>query len=432
MLLHFGSVPTLVVSTAKAAQEIMKTHDASTCSKPNLPIPNILFYNCKGVAFSPYGERWRQLKSIMVLKLLSNTRVKSYQKVREDEVVRMIHMLGESHGATIDMGSVFSSVANNIICRVAIGKKLDGVKHITMLRKFMELLVLFSVGNFFPWLSWVDRIVGSVGRAEKLAKEVDEFLEGIVEERINKNKGEDEDDDESDKLGEDFLDILLDVQKNNTTGFTLDRDSLKVILLEAIIGGTHTTNTSLEWAISEIIRNPRVMKKLQKEITEATQGRSMIFEEDLDKMPYLKAVIKESLRLHTLAPLLPRKTTQDITLMGYNIAAGTQVIINAWAIGRDPNSWDEPNDFRPERFLNSTMNYQGLQYEWLTFGSGRRMCPGIQFSAALLELLLANIIYKFDITLPNGIKNEDLDMSETNGITTDKKSRLLVLLSPRF
>ncbi|MFS8018451.1 putative cytochrome P450 [Helianthus anomalus] len=409
MLLHFGSIPTVIASSAEAAEEIMKTHDLSLCSRPTLTIPNILLYGSKSISFSPYGEYWRRMKSIIVLKLLSNTRVKSYKKVREDEIVHMIRVLGESCGTTVDMGSMFVSLTNNIICRVALGRKFDGLKYTDLLKRFMDMFTAQPI---------------------KIAKEFDEFLEGIIEEHLSKKKKEGAKSIEE----EDFVDILLEIQKDKTSnGFTLHRDSLKVVLLEAFLAGTETTYASLEWALSELIRNPRVMKKLQQEVTEIAQGRSKIYDEDLEKMPYLKAVLKESLRLHTPAPLLiPRKSMQDIKLMGYDIAADTQVIINAWAIGRDPALWEEPYEFKPERFLNNAITYQGFHSEWLPFGGGRRVCPGINFSVHVIELAIANIVYKFDMVLPNGVKNEDLDMSEEITITAHKKSSLRVLVSPRF
>ncbi|KAF5808772.1 putative cytochrome P450 [Helianthus annuus] len=428
MLLHLGSIPTLVASSAEAAHEIMKTHDLSFCSRPNLLVPNILFYGSKSISFAPYGEYWRQLKSLVVLKLLSNTRVKSYQKVRENEIVHMIQMLQESCGTTIDMGSTFASLTNNIISRVALGKKLDGPKYRKLLRVFVDTFNVFNVGSYIPWLSWVDRVIGTVGRAEKIAKEFDEFLERIIEEHVNKENWEDARSNE----GEDFVDVLLDLQKHNTSDNNLCRDSLKALIMEAFAAGTDTTYATLEWAMSELIKNSRVMKKLQEEVTEIAQGRDMISEEDLEKMPYLKAVIKETLRLHPpFSLLLPRKSMQDVKLMGYDIAAGTQVFINAWAIGRDPALWEEPNEFRPERLLYDSINYQGLQFEWIPFGVGRRSCPGIQFSVPVMELALANIVYKFDLSLP-GIKNEDLDMSEAFGVTIHRKCSLIVSVIPRF
>ncbi|KAL8232224.1 hypothetical protein R6Q57_002002 [Mikania cordata] len=429
MLLHLGSIPTLVASSSEAAKEIMKTHDLSFCSRPSLTIPNIVLYGSKVIAFSPYGEHWRRLKSIMVLKLLSTTRVKSYQYVIESEIDHMIWVLGESSGTMIDMGATLLSLTSNIICRVALGRKLDGLHHTNLVSRLLHILTVFSVGSYIPWLSWIDQINGLIGRAEKIAKDFDEFLEVVIEEHVNKKKGEDA----SSSEGEDFVDILLDLQNDETTGFTLDRYYLKTLILEAFLGGTETNQTSLQWALSELIKNPRVMSKLQQEVTEVAQGRSKISEDDLEKMPYLKAVLKESLRLHLPVPLLvTRIAMQDVKLMGYDIAAGTQVIINAWAIGRDPAVWEEPDEFRPDRFLNSSLDYHGFQFGWHPFGGGRRSCPGIQFSALVMELALANIVYKFDMVLPNGIKNEDLDMTDSFGITMQRKSPLLVSVISRF
>ncbi|KAJ0579862.1 putative cytochrome P450 [Helianthus annuus] len=228
MLLQLGSIPTLVASSAAAAQEIMKTHDLSFCSRPSLTMANILLYGSKGISFSPYGEYWRQLKSIMVLKLLSNTRVKSYQKVREDEVGHTIQLLEESCGTIVDMRSVFGSLTNDIICRASVGRKLDGPKLTNLLRRFVDMFTVFSIGSYIPWLSWVDQIIGSIRKAEKVAEELDEFLEEVIEEHENKKKGEDTN---SDEAGEDFVDILIDLQKDKTTGFSLQRDSLKALIL---------------------------------------------------------------------------------------------------------------------------------------------------------------------------------------------------------
>ena len=198
------------------------------------------------------------------------------------------------------------------------------------------------------------------------------------------------------------------------------------------VAGTETTSSTMELAISELLRNPRVMKKVQIEVTEIAQGRSMIAEEDLEKLHYLKAVVKETLRLNPPAPLLPpREATQDVKLMGYDSPAGTQVLVNAWAIGRDPDSWEEPTKFKPERFLTNPMNYKGQHFEWIPFGAGRRECPGIQFSVAIIELALANIVYKFDLELPNGVKDDEPDMSEAYRVVIRGNSPLMIIPKPR-
>ncbi|PWA83623.1 hypothetical protein CTI12_AA164060 [Artemisia annua] len=145
------------------------------------------------------------------------------------------------------------------------------------------------------------------------------------------------------------------------------------------------------------------MKKLQEEVKELAQGKVYITEDDLGKLPYLNAVFKESLLLHPPLPLIPRELTQDFNLMG------------TWAIGRDPNLWKEPEEFRPERFLYSPIDYNGSYFELIPFGSGRRGCPAVQYSKAINELTLANLVYKFYLALPNGERAENLDMSEGSG-----------------
>ncbi|GJT11712.1 putative cytochrome P450 [Tanacetum coccineum] len=183
------------------------------------------------------------------------------------------------------------------------------------MEKFIDILGVMSVGSCIPSLSWVDRLSGLQRTTDEVAKEFDGFLEGVLQEHLNKRKGNvivggsDE--------VQDLLDILLDVQKENAGTVVIDNDTIKAVILDNFSAGTDTISTNIEWTISELVRHPRVMIKLQQEVTEIANGRSMITEEDLDKMKYLKAVIKESLRLHIPLPLLiQRESTQDVKLMG--------------------------------------------------------------------------------------------------------------------
>ncbi|KAJ0785456.1 putative cytochrome P450 [Helianthus annuus] len=427
MLMQFGSVPTLVASSAEAAKEIMKTHDLKFANRPKLIIPDMLIYGSSDITFSPYGEFWRQVKSIAVVHLLNTSRVHSFHHVREKEIGLMIETIEKSHGSIIDVTELVFWLVNNIVCKVSLGRSYQGLKFTDLLTQFVHVLGALCIGNYIPWLSWIDRLSGLEDKARKVAKEFDEFLEGVVKEHLDKrSKGDDHTD-------QDLVDVLLDIQRDNAIGFDLQRDTIKAIILDVFAAGTDTTYGSLVWSISELIRHPRVMKKLQQEVTEVAQGRSMIYETDLEKMEYLKATIKETLRLYPPIPLLiPRESMQDVNVMGYDIPAGTQTIVNAWAIGRDPSLWEEPDEFRPERFLNSSIDYKGLHFELLPFGAGRRGCPGVQFAIVMYELALANVIYKFDLSLPDGVKDKDLDMSETNSITLHKRSPLLVKATPRF
>lgn len=197
--------------------------------------------------------------------------------------------------------------------------------------------------------------------------------------------------------------------------------------------GTDTTFTLMDWLMAEMLRHPKILEKLQAEIRQvlADQGKTQVTEEDLPNLPYLKAAIKETLRIHPPLPLLlPHESTQDDVVMGYDVAAGTQALINFWAIGRDPKIWEEPEEFRPERFLNSNIDFRGLHFELIPFGAGRRGCPGISFSSAVSELTLARLLYSFDFSLPVGVKPEEMNMTENDGINGKRKTPLLVNVSP--
>ncbi|KAI3763171.1 hypothetical protein L1987_53622 [Smallanthus sonchifolius] len=430
MLMHFGSVPMLVASSAEAAKEIMKTHDLKFANRPKSRLTETLVYGSSDITFSPYGEYWRQVKSIAVVHLLNTARVQSFRQVREKEIGLMIDTIEKSHDSLIDLSDLIFWLVNNIVCKVSLGRSYQGLKFTNLLARFVNVLGTLCVGNYIPWLSWIDRLSGLEDKAGKVAKEFDEFLEVVVKEHLDKRRKRI---DHSDKDDQDLVDILLDIQRDDAIGIALQRDTIKAIILDVFVAGTDTTYASLVWSISELIRHPKVMEKLQLEVTEVAQGRSMIYEIDLEKMEYLKAIVKETLRLYPPIPLLiPRESMEDVKVMGYDIPAGTQTIVNAWAVGRDPTLWEEPDEFKPERFLNNSIDYKGLHFELLPFGAGRRGCPGVQFAIVIYELALANVIYKFKISLPNGVKAKDLDMGETNSITLHKKSPLLVMATPRF
>ncbi|KAK9072381.1 hypothetical protein SSX86_008815 [Deinandra increscens subsp. villosa] len=422
MLIRLGTVPVLVASSSDAAREILKTHDSIFANRPCLKIPSRIFYASKDIAFAQYGEYWRQAKNIAVLHLLSNKRVHSYGFVREEEVALLIEKIQKANESVVNLSELVISVTNNVLCRVALGRRYDGRQFKSLLDRTMELLGSFSVGSYIPSLGWVDRLSGLERKVQEVSKEFDEFLEGVIQEHVNKKN--------VDVECQDLVDILLKIQRDNLMGFPLEKDMIKAIILDLFGAGTDTTSTSLEWAIAELLQHPQAMKELQQEALIMGEGASIITEDKLEKMPYLKAVLKETLRLHAPGPLLiPHESTQDVKLLGYDIPSGTQVFINAAAIGRDPSKWEASEDFRPERFLNNPIDYKGFHFELIPFGAGRRGCPGIQFGMIINELVLANLVYKFDFVL---MGEESSDMTEANGIAVHKKYPILVSALPRY
>ncbi|RDY12068.1 Cytochrome P450 71A1, partial [Mucuna pruriens] len=195
---------------------------------------------------------------------------------------------------------------------------------------------------------------------------------------------------------------------------------------DMFVGGTDPAAVTLEWAISELVRNPTIMKKVQEEVRKVVGHKSNVEENDINQMHYLKCVVKETLRLHPPATLLaPRKTISSVKLKGYDIPAKSMVYINAWAIHRDPEFWESPEEFLPERFENSEVDFKGQHFQFIPFGFGRRRCPGMHFGVASVEYVLASLLYWFDWELPGSdtIK-QHIDMSEMSGLVVSKKTPL--------
>jgi cytochrome P450 len=192
--------------------------------------------------------------------------------------------------------------------------------------------------------------------------------------------------------------------------------------------GSETAATALQWAMAELLRNPRVTHKVQNEVRRALASHDTVTEDSLTNLHYLRLVIKETLRLHPPAPLLlPRKCGSRCRVLGYDIPEGTTVIVNAWAISTDPAHWDRPDEFTPERFEDNGRDFKGSDFELIPFGAGRRMCPGISFGLAHIELALAAMLFHFDWKLPGDVAAEDLDMTEAFGVTTRRQSELMVV-----
>lgn len=430
MSMKLGSRPVLVVSSAKMAKEVLKTHDLTFSSRPEFLGLQKLSYSGLDVAFAPYGESWRETRKICVLHLLSNKQVQSFTPVREDEVFCMIRRISDlarsNHDNLTNLSEIVLSFTSSLICRIAFGKKFDDQEG-SEVKKFDELMYeaqamqggLF-VSDYLPSFSWVDKLSGMATRLEKTFQKLDSFYQELIDEHLKPNS--------SKSMNKDILDILIQLKEEQSSSLELTLDHIKAVLMNIFVAGTDTSAATIIWAMTSLIKTPNAMKKVQEEIRDRVGHKGRVDEDDLGKLPYLKAVIKEILRLYPPAPLLlPRETMKSCVLEGYEIQPKTLVYINACAIARDPEYWENPIEFCPERFLNSSVDVKGQDFELIPFGSGRRNCPGMSLGLATVELGLANLLYSFDWELPRGVKAEDIDTDVLPGITMHKKNALCLV-----
>uniref|UniRef100_R7W0Q5 4-hydroxyphenylacetaldehyde oxime monooxygenase n=1 Tax=Aegilops tauschii TaxID=37682 RepID=R7W0Q5_AEGTA len=360
--LQLGTVPTVVVSSAEAAREVMKTHDEDCCTRPVSPGMKRLSYGLSNVGFAPYGPYWSMMRKFLLVELFGVRHVKAAWHARQYQA------------------------------------------------------------HFLPVIGrLVDQITGLAARRERIFKKLDTFFEIIIEQHLDPQRVKPQ--------NGDLVDRLIGLWKDNSGTLSITRDHVKGIIFGTFIGGSDTASVTILWAMAELIRKPRLQKKVQDEIRSMVGGNESVQPDDLVKLAYLKMVVKETLRLHPPATmLLPREAMRDIQIGGYDVPAKTRIYVNAWAIGRDPTSWpDDPEEFKPERFETSEIDFKGAHFELTPFGARRRICPALSMSIATVEFTLANLLYCFDWALPKGAV---VSMEEEGKLIPLLKTPLVLVPTP--
>jgi len=358
---------------------------------------------------------------------------------REQEAAAMVGRVRRASPGAVNVTALIISYTNGVISRAAFGDQGrfgvdDGEKLTQLFADFEELLGTVTIGDFVPWLAWVDALMGLDAKAARTSAQMDALLERVIaDHRRRRRDGRREDDGHRD-----FVDVMLDVNEEAEEnaaagGFVFDNVAIKAIVLDMFAAATDTTYTSLVWAMAELINHPHEMRRVQDEIRAAVGGGGHVTEDHLPKLRYLRCVIKETFRLRTPLPLLlPRETMEDTQLLGYHVPARSRVIVNAWAIARDPASWDRADEFVPERFAGGDLAADyllGQDFRFVPFGAGRRGCPGIGFAVPSMELALASLLYHFDWELPAGGPSK-VEMDELNGLSVRLKATLLLVAKP--
>ncbi|KAK7316393.1 hypothetical protein VNO77_35406 [Canavalia gladiata] len=442
--IKLGVKPALVLSNWEMAKECFTANDLAVSSRPKLVAVELMSYNQAFVGLAPYGTYWRELRKIVTFEFLSNRRIEQLRHIRVSEVQTSIKELfnvwrsekNENNYVLVEMKQWFANLTFNMVIRMVVGKRYlgsmdvaneDEAKRIMEnIREFMCLMGTFTVADGVPFLRWLD-----LGGYEKAMKETAKKFDKVLSEWLEEHR-------QKKALGgklenhPDFMDVMLSAL-NNAQLEGYDADTIcKATTLELILGGTDTTAVTLTWAMSLLLKNPHVLEKAKEEINTHFGKQELISESDINKLVYLQAIVKETLRLYPPAPLSsPREFIEDCILGGYHIKKGTRFIPNLWKIHRDPSVWSNPLEFKPERFLTThkEVDVRGHHFEFLPFGSGRRICAGMSLGLHMLHFTLANFLHSFEIVNP---LNEHVDMTEFFGFTNTKATPLEILVKPRF
>ncbi|KAL5990689.1 hypothetical protein ACLOJK_011592 [Asimina triloba] len=418
MHMRLGLVPTIVVSSPGAAEQFLKAHDLAFASRPLNEAGRFISFGRKGMAFSQYGPYWRNMRKLCTIELLSNLKIESFRWMRRDELGLLVRSIKDAAVVRqpVNLTIRVSALVTDMVCRMRSFKET--------LEEIMYLAGAFNIADYIPCLSPLD-IQGLRRRMKETNKFFDSFFEKIIDEHL-RNK-------DASCRRRDFVDFLLEFMASSKNDFGFDRSSIKAIMLEMFVAAVDTSSVTIDWAMSELLKHPRIMKKAQEELETVIGLDRAVEESDLANLDYLNMVVKETLRLHPIVPLLlPHEAMEDCTVSGFHIPKQSRIIVNAWAIGRDPDAWTEPNKFDPERFAGSSVDVRGHDFQLIPFGSGRRMCPGLQLGITVVRFVLAQLLHCFDWELPEGTTPENMNMSEKFSIVTLRSDHLLAIPTYRL
>eukprot|EP00262_Sarcandra_glabra_P011772 TRINITY_DN289_c0_g5_i1.p1 TRINITY_DN289_c0_g5~~TRINITY_DN289_c0_g5_i1.p1 ORF type:complete len:542 (-),score=44.97 TRINITY_DN289_c0_g5_i1:229-1854(-) len=436
--LQLGTKTCIVISSPSMAKEVLRDNDAIFANRDLTAAASLISYGGLDMAFAPYGPDWRLQRKVCAKELLSKTSLDAVYGLRRSEVRESIRYVYTNAEMPINVGDQIFTMMLNLILNVLWGGRLKGEEKIRVGRECREVMRTMSeimgepnISDFFPIIAPLD-LQGTKRRMRKILL----WFDGIFVSVLNQREKMDLQDDQRQGKKEesyDFLQLLLRLKNDGNAETPLTLNHLKALLLDIVAGATETSTTSIEWAMTEMMQHPQIMRRVQEELEEVVGLNSVVDESHLPKLHYLNAVVKEVHRLHPVLPLLvPRQPSQSCTVGGYTVPQDARVMINVWAIHRDPTVWNDPLEFQPERFLKSMdekWDYSGNDYRYLPFGSGRRICVGVPMVERILPYALASFVHSFEWCLPEG---ETLHLSDKFGITLKKEKPLVAIPYPRL
>nr|CAA65580.1 cytochrome P450 [Nicotiana tabacum] len=424
MQLRFGSFPVVVGSSVEMAKVFLKSMDINFVDRPKMAAGKYTTYNYSNITWSAYGPYWRQARKMCLMELFTAKRLESLEYIRTEELQSLLHDLYNLTGKPILLKDYLMTLSLNVISRMVLGKRyLDESKNSIVtpeeFKKMLDELFLLNgvlnIGDYIPWIDFMD-LQGYVKRMKVLSNKFDRFLEYVLDEHNARRNAEEN------YVAKDMVDVLLQFADDPTLEVKLERHGVKAFTQDLLAGGTESTAVIVEWAISELLKKPEIFNKATEELDRVIGQNRWVQEKDIPNFPYIEAIVKETMRLHPVAPMLtPRLCGEDCKVAGYDILKGTRVLVSVWTIARDPTLWDEPEAFKPERFLGNSIDVKGHNFELLPFGAGRRMCPGYNLGLKVIQASLANLLHGFKWSLPDNMTPEDLNMEEIFCLSIPKK-----------
>ncbi|KAL5721578.1 hypothetical protein ACHQM5_005204 [Ranunculus cassubicifolius] len=434
--LKMGQKPAIVVSSPEITKQILKNQDSTFSSRTITEAVRCVTYGATSLVFVPYGARWRLLRKILTTELFSSRSIELLQPARQLQVHGLLKNLHSAYKAKtpVDIADSTFVVSANLISNLVCSKilfdntKKEGRELKEIVSDILEVVGAQNLADLIPSLKFFDP-QGLKKKVSKAVKKFDDFFERLIDERLGERK-------QGLKMNEngrlDMLDVFLNYksEKKDDEIKEFSRVDIKGMLSDMFVAGTDTSSSTVEWGMTEILKNPEIYQKIVSELDEVVGKDRFVEETDISKLTYFQAAVKEVFRLHPGVPLLiPRRTNEACEVNGYHVPKHCIVFVNVWGMARDPQVWDKPLEFNPERFLGSNRDVKGQDFDLLPFGTGRRSCIGMPLGHRMVHYSLASLLHAFEWDFPTEILE---DMTEKVGITLSKAKTLVGLPKPRL
>ncbi|KAL0793110.1 hypothetical protein Bca101_064487 [Brassica carinata] len=377
--LWFGSKLAIVVTSSEVAREILRTNDVV-------------------------------LRTTMFPRILSNARMETSIDLRRGETRRTVRYLADlaRAGSSVNLGEQIFLMILNVVTQMLWGTTVGEEERELVGAEFSELVTVMNDLLMEPNIS------GLAKRMQGPAQRMDRLFDRVIHQRLVMDKGS--------RKGEDFLEVLLTIKEEDEKA-NFNMNDVKALLMDMVIGSTDTSLHVIEFTMAELLNKPDIMKRAQQELDEVVGKDKIVEESHIPKLPYILAIMKESMRLHPVVPLLiPHRPSETTVVTGFTIPRDSKILINVWAIHRNPDVWENPLEFDPNRFLDKSYDFNGNDFNYIPFGSGRRMCAGIAMGERVVLYNIATLLHSFDWKLPHG---ETIKVEEKFGITLKLKSPLV-------
>ncbi|KAK4269706.1 hypothetical protein QN277_022829 [Acacia crassicarpa] len=427
MTLKLGTKTTIVISSFEMAKQVLHNNDLAFSSRTVPDTAASLGHDKVSVVWMSASAKWRSLRRACSTELFSPKRLDSTQSLRQKKAQELLDFVEEQckKGEAVDIAEAAFTTALNSISNTFFSMDFACYSS-DKSQEFKDTIwgIMVEAGtpnvvDYFPVFRGLDP-QGARKRMDYYFGKLLKFFDGILDEKLRLRASKTESEISNDVM-DSFLNHMIDGQ--------LTREEVLHLFLDLFAAGIDTTSATVEWAMAELMHNPEKLAKVKQELQQVLGEHGKFEESKIPELPYLNAVMKETLRLHPPVPfLIPRKSENDVQVGGFVVPKNSEILVNVWAMGRDSRVWKEPYSFEPERFLDGQdhhgVDFKGRDFELIPFGAGRRICPGMPLANRSLHFMLVTLLHNFDWVLENGLKAKEMDMSDKFGLDLKKAQPL--------